>query len=368
MINFTRIGVDLSLACSDSPRGIGVYEKNISLPLSGICSSNKVFVFGIGKKPEWIDASVVYVNTYSKNVIIREQIILPFLCLILRIQKLHLFANVVPLMLIINPFCQIFLTIHDVSYKYDYSYMDSDEKQNTLKRRIGLLYQSWMLKYSFWRSDRIFSVSKWASLEIEKFVNNKTNKSISVVPNICNDIFYNVKVPNWKNREDLIIVVAGAHPQKNIPFLLSNIYKHQNKDAAGFKYIFIGITKDEVLDKYSNMSRVSFHGMVSQERLLSLYDKCKLLIMPSYFESFSIPLIEADQRGLWILSSFGGATKEVAPEHTLFFDPSCDKSFNMMFDNAISKLNNSPSATIGSAASKVDIRNLYWGSCYKINE
>jgi len=49
MINFTRIGVDLSLACSDSPRGIGVYEKNIALPLNEIRSSNKVFIFGIGK-------------------------------------------------------------------------------------------------------------------------------------------------------------------------------------------------------------------------------------------------------------------------------------------------------------------------------
>ena len=271
-------------------------------------------------------------------------------------------------MLIINPFCQIFLTIHDVSYKYDYSYMNDDVKQNTLKRRIGLLYQSWMLKYSFWRSDSVFTVSKWASLEIRKFVNNKANKGIKVVPNICNDIFYNTKVPNWESREDLIIVVAGAHPQKNIPFLLNNIYKHQNEDAAGFKYIFIGITKDEVLDKYSNMSSVSFHGMVSQERLLSLYDNCKLLIMPSYFESFSIPLIEASQRGLWILSSFGGATKEVAPKHALFFDPACVKSFNMMFDNAISKLNNPPDAIIGSAASKVDIRKLYWGSCYKNDE
>ena len=44
MINLTRIGVDLSLACSHSPRGIGVYEKNIRLPLDEICHSNKVFV------------------------------------------------------------------------------------------------------------------------------------------------------------------------------------------------------------------------------------------------------------------------------------------------------------------------------------
>ncbi len=90
--------------------------------------------------------------------------------------------------------------------------------------------------------------------------------------------------------------------------------------------------------------------------------------MPSYFESFSIPLIEAGQRGLWILSSFGGATKEVAPKHTLFFDPSCNKSFGMMFDNVLSKLDNPPGTTTRRAASKVDIRDLYWSSCYQINE
>ena len=67
--------------------------------------------------------------------------------------------------------------------------------------------------------------------------------------------------------------------------------------------------------------------MVSQKKLVDFYDNARLLIMPSLYESFGIPLIEAKYRGLWVLSSDGGASKEIALNYATFFNPKNKNDF-----------------------------------------
>lgn len=351
------IGIDVSLACGEAPRGIGVYQKNIGFPSVDFIKNNTIIVFGVGRRPKWINNDLKYINLYISNPIIREQIILPFLTLLLSLDELHVFANVVPIFLKFKPSCKIYLTIHDVSYKYSRIYMINDKNQNTFKRNIGLFYHSILFNHSCRVAKKIFTVSNWSSKEIKKYCTYNIKNKLFLIPNVCNQEFINRDKLEWEYRENRIILVTGAHPQKNLIFFLECFIELIKDVSFNIEVDVVGVKSEEMEIKYNSISRIKFHGNVSQSNLISLYDNSKILVMPSLFESFSIPLIEAKYRGLYILSSDGGATKEVASSYAFFFNPSDKVDFKNKLFKLLSKINKPP---VYEKSIQVDVNNLYW--------
>ena len=351
------VGIDLSLACAKEPRGIGVFEKNIGLPSEDFLKANKVYVFGIGRKPCWLLGNFIYINLYTKNPIIREQIFLPILVFFLNVTHLHVFANVAPFLIKLKYNCKVYLTIHDVSYKYSQDYMRNDKNQNTFKRRVGLLYQSILFDYSCKVAHKIYTVSNWSSLEIIKTGKHSVKHKLSVIPNICAENFIVQEKADWRQREDRIILVTGSHPQKNLIFFLDCFLEMLDDICVNIVVDVVGVDKTELESKYIGTGRIEFHGKVTQARLLSLYDNSKLLVMPSLFESFSIPLVEAMYRGLYILSSTGGATKEVAGPYALFFDPKDKADCKAKLIKLLLSFGIAPHYD---STDQADVNSLYW--------
>lgn len=60
--------------------------------------------------------------------------------------------------------------------------------------------------------------------------------------------------------------------------------------------------------------RVSFLGTVSDEELDQLYRRCDIVVVPSRFESFGLPLIEAMMRGRPVVASAVGGMEEIVEE------------------------------------------------------
>lgn len=351
------IGMDASLACSKEPRGIGVYEKNIGLPPKDFIKKNTIIVFGLGVKPKWICDNVKYINLHISNIVIREQIILPLLVFIYKIEQLHIFTNVAPILLKLITSCKIYLTIHDVSYKYSRKYMSQNQKQNTIKNNLMLLYRSILFNYSCRVSEKLFTVSNWSSTEIQKHCKHNLKDKLYLIPNICNKEFITKDIPNWLNRENRIILVTGAHPQKNLTFFLDCFMELRGKIKLDIEVDIVGVNNNELDKKYNSIERLKFHGKVSQSYLLSLYDNSKLLVMPSLFESYSIPLLEAKYRGLYILSSDGGATKEVASSYAYFFQSNNKFDFKIKFLKLLSIIDKPPTYV---KTSQIDVNHLYW--------
>jgi glycosyltransferase involved in cell wall biosynthesis len=358
-----RVGIDLSLACKNNPRGIGVFEKNIGLPNETFLKLNQVYVFGIGIKPNWIPFEVKYINLYINNPIVREQLLIPLFVFRYRIKNLHLFGNVIPLVLA-KSFCKLFLTIHDVSFKYSSDYMISHKKQNTIKRRVGLAYQSIFLNPSCKYSNKIFTVSNWAMTEIIKHTSTIDDEKISIIPNVCNSRFITTPKPKWIEKNNSILLVTGAHPQKNIIFFLDCFMELCKSNKIDFIVDIVGVVKHDLEKRYSEFRKFKFHGMASQNKLIEFYDNAKLLVMPSMFESFSIPLIEAKYRGLWILSSNGGATREVISNYASFFNPKNDEEFAEQLLNLLSNKVQSPPKHFNESFDQVNINELYWQIFY----
>ena len=92
-----------------------------------------------------------------------------------------------------------------------------------------------------------------------------------------------------------------------------------------------------------------------------LYDNSKILVVPSFFESFSIPLVEAKYRGLHILSSDGGATKEVASSYAVFFNPSDKVDFKNKLLSLLSNIDTPPKYD---KCKQINVNHLYWNNIH----
>jgi glycosyltransferase involved in cell wall biosynthesis len=123
-----------------------------------------------------------------------------------------------------------------------------------------------------------------------------------------------------------ILSVSTVLPRKNYITLLQafNIVKSQiphNLHIIG-KYSPQNLNP---LQKYINQnqlnSRVKLMGYVTSQKLSSQYQKADILVIPSKYEGFGLPVIEGLKRGLPVICSDIPVFHEVADPAALYFDP-----------------------------------------------
>ena len=61
-------------------------------------------------------------------------------------------------------------------------------------------------------------------------------------------------------------------------------------------------------------------GFIKQEELSLIFSKAKLFIMPSFYEGFGIPLIEAMYLGVPAISASNSSLLEIGKDICLFFN------------------------------------------------
>jgi glycosyltransferase involved in cell wall biosynthesis len=66
---------------------------------------------------------------------------------------------------------------------------------------------------------------------------------------------------------------------------------------------------------------VRFEGGISNERLTELYAEAEVAVVPSLYEGFSLPAIEAMACGVPLLATTGGALPEVAGDAARLVPP-----------------------------------------------
>jgi glycosyltransferase involved in cell wall biosynthesis len=68
-------------------------------------------------------------------------------------------------------------------------------------------------------------------------------------------------------------------------------------------------------------SRISLLGAVSGSRLAELYALSELFVLPSRYEGFGLPVLEAMASGTPVVTTTGGALPEVAGEAAVLVEP-----------------------------------------------
>lgn len=193
------------------------------------------------------------------------------------------------------------LTIHDCVFVY---------QTKGLKRWVFLhLFLKWPARYA----SVITTISEQSKSDIVKFSNCDPAK-IKVIPDPLNSFITFSEKPFNKSKP--VILFIGSTPNKNLPRTIEAI--------AGISchLELLGKFPAEQLERIKQLEiahSVSFG--ISEEELNSKYGEADILLFPTLFEGFGLPIVEAQQAGKVVITSNIKPMNEVAGKGACIVDP-----------------------------------------------
>ncbi len=124
-----------------------------------------------------------------------------------------------------------------------------------------------------------------------------------------------------------LLFVGTPEPRKNLPRLLEG-YAEASRTQADFPPLVIAgghgwgdENLEALIARQQLEGRVHLLGPVSDTVLATLYSHALCLVMPSLYEGFGLPIVEALQYGLPVVTSATASMPEVAGPAGLLVDP-----------------------------------------------
>lgn len=124
-----------------------------------------------------------------------------------------------------------------------------------------------------------------------------------------------------------IIFISTILKRKNLANLLTAFDAVKSQGHDDMKLVVVGSRvwwQDELAEAYDNMahqSDVIMPGHVNPEELSALLSAARMLVYPSYFEGFGIPILEAMYAETAVVASKTTSMPEVGGDAALYIDP-----------------------------------------------
>ena len=182
-------------------------------------------------------------------------------------------------------------------------------------------------------ANRIATVSEYTKRDLIKTYHADPEK-IDVVYNGVQDGFAPVPEEEKKrirdqytDGENYFLFIGSLHPRKNVPRLLEAFEQCKKQRDSRMKLVIAGSLFwgkkeiDAALKKMSARQDIIFTGRTSDRDLNRLMAGAFCLTFVPYFEGFGLPLLEAMQSDVPIISGNTTSLPEVAGNAALYVDP-----------------------------------------------
>ena len=160
-----------------------------------------------------------------------------------------------------------------------------------------------------------------------------SNKKVNTIPLASADHFKQILngdklLKKYNLPERFVLYVGDSTWNKNLPNIARSIIK------ADFPLVIVGKVFKTTLN-YNSWNK-DFHefekltaesklfiklGFVDSHELIALYNQATALLMPSLYEGFGLPVLEAMSCGCPVITSKCGSLPEVAGDAAIFVDP-----------------------------------------------
>ena len=221
------------------------------------------------------------------------------------------------------------VTFHDLKYiKYPYFL----NRFSTIKSK----YLKYTMKKGAEKANKIIAVSQSTKKDIVHLLGIEKDK-IRVVYEASNLSMYSRKNDDILNSDILkkysiqkpyFLYVGEKRPHKNLDGLVKAFaifkekYESRNillvltgkKYSTYHKYV-------TTAEKFGVKDSLIFTGFISDEDLKTIYSEAEALLFVSFYEGFGIPILEAMECGIPVITSNISSMPEVAGEAALLVDP-----------------------------------------------
>lgn len=216
----------------------------------------------------------------------------------------------------------------------------------TVHDMIPLLWPQWVTRKhrlvvtaAYYRlrrqADRVIAPSEATKADIVRCLQINPQR-IAVIPWGCDERFHPGGDPEhfdavqqrYRLPSQYLLFVGTLEPRKNLTTLL-HAYAMLRSDGCGqdLKLVVAGRAGwlyADIFDTVKTLAldeQVIFTGFVADEDLPDIYRGAQLLVFPSLYEGFGLPILEAMASGVPVLTSASASMPEVAGDAAILIDP-----------------------------------------------
>ncbi len=319
-----RIAIDVQSTFGDKT-GIGYYTSNLVKHLLKIDKKNEYSFFSNGSNE---------LRVYER--VLWEQFHLPIKTSLNKIDLLHTPGFSPPVVRM----CKLVCTVHDL--------IGIIFPKNL--RPVSRFYWSKLLPFAVSKADVIIADSENTKRDIIKYLRVKPN-DVRVIYIAVDDTFKVVQDISllrgvrlkYEIPPDFIFSVGTIEPRKNYDRLIVAFKKLKDTTSLPHTMVIAG-KKDwaypglrELVDKLEIAKDVIFLDYIDDNDLALLYNAASLLILPSLYEGFGLPVLEAMACGAPVVASNVSSIPEIINDAGILVDPYdtdsiCDGMFRVLTD------------------------------------
>lgn len=233
---------------------------------------------------------------------------------------------------------KMMVTIHDLTHLVYPEF---------LPMKVAHLY----FKFIFWfickRADRIMVDSQSTKNDLLRFFKKANPDKMTVVPlgvgkefvkKAKSDVEYLYEKYSIPRDKKILLYVGNLLPHKNLNGLLEGFARMKGKEDCRLILVgkaFSGRT-NQTKESELGIDDLTIHaGMVSQEDLVNFYNLADLFVLPSLYEGFGLPILEAFACGTPVVCSNTSSMPEVGGNIASYFDPKDPESIAQALEKSI---------------------------------
>ncbi|MFP4082732.1 MAG: glycosyltransferase family 4 protein [Candidatus Aminicenantes bacterium] len=323
-----RIGLDVRPFLK-KPTGVGIYFKNLLFSLSRLDHVNEYYLFSASFKDRFPSSKIPpFAHQHFRDFRFPVKMINHFWYRLCWPPLDYFFFTSLdvthsPTPLVIPTKGKKLVTVYDLFFM-DFPHLTDKEARKEFIPRI---------RASLKQADGIVAISRFSQQRLmQKFA--LPPSKIKVIHLGIDHRFWNdistFQLAETKKRYGLpssfILFVGAMEPRKNLTTLVKALKCLHNRNRK-IPLIMVGRKGEDYkrikkeINEQSLDAWVKMLGYVPEEDLKNLYRLASVLVFPSMYEGFGLPVLEAMVSGLPVVTSQTSALVEIAQDAALYFNP-----------------------------------------------
>ncbi len=274
--------------------GDETYVENLLRALAGPAAASGLRLAAVTRRPDLVPDGVDPLALGARSQELRMAWSLPQLLRRVRPALAH-FVHALPL----APLCPAIVTIQDLSFEREPWVMGPKDR---------LVFRA-SVRRAARKARCVLAISERTRRDVIEL--NRVPADRVVVTPLGVDAAFR---PGGE-RDSYVLFVGAIQPRKD-PLAAVDA-----ATALGLRLVVAGPAKDPALAADLERRGADMRGYVSQQELAELYRRAACLVLPSRYEGFGLPVLEAMASGTPVVASPDPAVREVAGDAAVYSEP-----------------------------------------------
>jgi glycosyltransferase involved in cell wall biosynthesis len=316
----THIGIDARLTCY-RVGGISTYTRQLIHALEQLDTYNRYTVFRSRKARDSVSTRFAEAVLWTPPHHRLERLALSAELMRFNLDVLHSPDFIPPL----RGARRYIITVHDLTFLHFPEHKDAE----------AVRYYNHQIGRAVRQADHILAVSEATKRDLISMLGVPASM-ITVQPHGVDEHFQPLPeqaLQAWQARLDLpagyILFVGTLEPRKNVPALLdayellSQQYRHELPALllVGRRGWLFGETMARIVQMQADGTPITIRSDIDDDALPAVYNLAKVLVMPSLYEGFGLPVLEAMACGTPVIASNRSSLPEVVGDAGELIDP-----------------------------------------------